>query len=216
MNRSQFASRLRFAHSSFSLGPVILNVIRLSRGLWNVKRERFEPTRLDVGKRGFQMDLALSVTDAPMRRRGIRTALWFFQTHMSTLPPSMALNFLLAMDLSREVNDITLHKGEEIIAFRNRSESEFKLFYTRSGASKHSSGINPHGRIAVQYTVHNPTSALESYTTGAIDGRSVPAAYQRTTVAPRAGSFGVMVSGRGIQLIIPKAARHLTITNLGS
>lgn len=158
----------------------------------------------------------LGVTDAPMRQAGVKTALRFFQTRMSTLPTSMALNFLLAMDLSRAVNDITLRKGEKIIAFRNRSESEFKLFYTRSGGSKHTSGINPHGRIAVQYTVHNATPALESHTTGAIDVWSFPAAYQRTTIAPRAGSYGVMAAGGGIQLIIPDAARNLTITSVAN
>ena len=158
----------------------------------------------------------LSVTDSAMRRAGIKTALQFFQTRMPTLPSPMALNFLNAMDLSRAVNDVMLRNGEKVIAFRKRSESEFKLFYTRSGASPHRSGINPHGRIAVQYSVHNATPALESYTTGAIDVWSVPAACQRTTVAPRAGSYGVMASGGGIQLIIPDAARNLTITNVAN
>lgn len=156
---------------------------------------------------------ALGVTDAPMRRDGIKISLQFFQTRMSTLPVSMALNFLLAMDLSRQVKDLTLRMGEKIIAFRDSRESEFKLFYTRTGASKHTSGINPHGRIAVQYTVHTPTPALESYTTGAIDVWSVMADYQRTTIAVRAATYGVMVAGGGIQLIIPDAARNLTITN---
>ena len=159
---------------------------------------------------------ALGVTDAPMRRGGIKTSLRFFQSRMSTLPASMALNFLLAMDLSRDVKNLTLRKGEKIIAFRNRSESEFKLFYTRAGASRHTSGINPHGRITVQYTVDNPTPALESHTTGTIDVWSVPAAYQRATIAVRAGSYGVIATGGGIQLIIPDAARNLTITNVAN
>ncbi len=160
--------------------------------------------------------LALGVTDAPKRRAGIKTSLRFFQTGMPALPASMALNFLLAMDLSREVVSRQLRKGKKVIAFRNRTESEFKLFYTRTGASKHTSGINPHGRIAVQYTVHSPTPSLESYTTGAIDVWSVPAAHQQTTIALRAGSFGVMAAGGGIQLIIPDAARNLTITNVAN
>ena len=159
---------------------------------------------------------ALGVTDAPVRRSGIRTSLQFFQARMPALPASMALNFLLAMDLSRKVVSCTVPKGEKIIAFRNRTESEFKLFYTRAGASKHTSGINPCGRIAVQYTVHNPTPALESYTTGAIDVWSVPATHQQTTIAVRAGSYGVMAEGGGIQLIIPDAARNLTITNVAN
>ncbi len=159
---------------------------------------------------------ALGVTDAATRREGIRTSLRFFQTNMSTLPVSMALNFLSAMDLSRQVSSLTLSMGEKIIAFRNRHESEFKLFYTRSGASVHNSGVNPDGRIAVQYSVHNPTPALESYTTGAIDVWSIPAAYQQTTIAVRAGTYGVMAAGGGIQLIIPDAARNLTITHVAN
>lgn len=159
---------------------------------------------------------ALSVTDAPQRREGVKTALRFFQTRMATLPPAMALNFLAAMDLSRAVREVNLMINEKVIAFRNRSESEFKLFYTRSGASMHDSGINPHGRIAVQYSVHQPTTALESFTTGAIDVWSVAADYQRSTIAPRAGTYGVMAMGGGIQLIIPDAARNLTITHVAS
>ncbi len=159
---------------------------------------------------------ALSVTDAPARRAGIKTSLQFFQSKMPGLPSAMALNFLLAMDLSRSVAVVTLQKGEKVIAFRNRTESEFKLFYTRPGASVHASGINPQGRIAVQYSVHNPTSALESYTTGAIDVWSVPAADQKLSIAPRASSYGVMASGGGIQLVIPDAARNLTITNVAN
>jgi hypothetical protein len=157
----------------------------------------------------------LSVTDAPMRRAGVKTALRFFQTRMPTLHPSRALDFLHAMDLSRPVNGITLRKDAKILAFRKPSESEFKLFYTRSGASKHTSGINPHGRIAVQYTVHNSTPALESYTTGVIDVWSIPAEIKHLTISIRADNVGVMAAGGGIQLMIPAAARSLTITNVG-
>jgi len=158
--------------------------------------------------------MALSVTDAPQRRAGIKTALRFFQTKMPALPVPMALNFLLAMDLSRTVVDCMLPKQEKVIAFRSRTEAEFRLFYTRPGASKHASGINPHQRIAVQYTVHNPTAALESYTTGAIDVWSIPANNQKLAIAPRALTYGVMAVGGGIQLIIPDAARNLTVTNV--
>ena len=159
---------------------------------------------------------ALGLTDASIRRAGIATSLRFFQARMPALPASMALNFLLAMDLSREVVARTLSKDEKVIAFRSRTESEFKLFYTRSGASKHTSGIIPHGRIAVQYIVHNPTVALESYTTGAIDVWSVPAVNQQSAIAPRALTYGVMAAGGGTQLIIPDAARNLTITHVAN
>ena len=158
----------------------------------------------------------LGVTDAPARREAVRTALQFFQTRMPTLPVTMAVNFLLAIDLSRPVREVILTPGEKVIAFRSRSESEFKLFYTRSGTSPHQSGINPAGRIAVQYVVAQPTRALETYTTGAIDVWSIPATGQATTVASRVNSTGVMAPGGGIQLLIPGAARTLTITHVAS
>jgi len=158
----------------------------------------------------------LNVSIAPMTRLGVKTALAFFQNRMPTLPPQMAFNFLLAMDLSKRVNNINLRLNEELLAFRSPSEPEFKLFHTRPGASKHNSGVNPAGRVAVQYQVHQSCPALESYTTGAIDVWSIPASGQMTTVAPRSNSTGVMAMGGGIQLIIPDASRYLTLQRVGT
>jgi hypothetical protein len=128
----------------------------------------------------------------------------------------MALNFLAAMDLSRNVSAYLLSVGEKIVAFRNRSESEYKLFYARSGASPHSSGINPHNRIVVEYRVHSVTPVLESHTTGTVDVWSIPADYQTSTIAVRAGTYGVFAYGGGLQLIVPMAIQHLSITHVGS
>ena len=147
----------------------------------------------------------LGATDAPIPRANVRTALQFFSRHMSTLPAEMALNFLRAMDLSRPVKSLTLTSADSVIAFRVGNESPFKLFYTRSGASPHSSGINPAGRSAVRFRVRTAAPALESYTTGAIDVWTVPAREQQLTVAPRANSTGYMAAGGGTQLIIPRS-----------
>ncbi len=158
----------------------------------------------------------MNAAEAPVPRNNLRTALQFFERQMPSLPPSMALNFLLAMDLSKSVRQVQLMPNEEILAFRTTSEPEFKLFYTRPGFSRHNSGINQAGRVPVRYRVHQGCAALQSYTTGAIDVWSLREPGQPTTVAPRSNSTGVLAMGGGIQLIIPGAARYLTILRVGS
>lgn len=155
----------------------------------------------------------LSTTDAPLPRTNVKVAVQFFDTHMSALPPSMAVNFLLAMDLSRPVRALQLWPADRLIAFRSGVESPFKLFYARSGASMHSSGINPFGRTAVHFRPRVPCPALESYTTGAKDVWSLVADYQQLVVAPRAASWSVMAFGGGVQLIVPNAQRCLEVTS---
>ena len=123
----------------------------------------------------------------------------------------MALNFMLATDLSISVKAIQLTPRDNLIAFRAGNESPFKLFYARAGASQHSSGINPHGRTAVRFSVRTPCPALESYTTGAKDVWSLVADYQKLSVAPRAGSYSVTAFGGGIQLLIPNSHRYLEV-----
>jgi hypothetical protein len=153
----------------------------------------------------------LGARDAPVPRENVKTALRFFDLHTPGLAADLALSFLLAMDLSRPVRSIQLMPKERLIAFRTGQESPFKLFYTRSGASVHHSGVNPHGRTAVQFRVRVPCPALESHTTGTIDTWSIPAEYQQLTVAPRAGSYGVLAAGGGIQLIVPNSFRCLEV-----
>jgi len=147
----------------------------------------------------------VGVTDAPMPRANIRTALAFFAACMPRLSAQMAANFLRAIDLSRPVSDLTLTPGQRVVAFRVGNESPFKLFFTRSGASPHSSGINSAGRSMVHFKVRSLARVLESYTTGTIDVWSVPGDHQPLTIAPRANTTGVMVAGGGVQLIIPRA-----------
>jgi hypothetical protein len=159
---------------------------------------------------------ALSITDAPVRRAGVKTALEFFDKRMLGLLPTMAWNFMASMDLSRAVSSVLLMPKERVIAFRTKTECEFKLFYTRPGATMYKSGINAHERIAVHYEVSAMTPALVSYTTGAIDVWTIPGPDQFRSLAIRANSTGVMTDGGGIQRIIPNAARTLELLRVGT
>jgi hypothetical protein len=147
----------------------------------------------------------VGVTDAPLPRRNLRTALAFFCQAMPALPASMAANFLRAMDLSRPVVERMLTPADRVVAFRVGNESPFKLFYTRAGASPHASGINPAGRSIVRFSVRTTARALESYTTGTLDVWTLPSEDQPLVFAPRANRSGVMVAGGGTQLIIPRS-----------
>lgn len=159
----------------------------------------------------------LGVTETKRTVQNVQEALCFFMNRMSTLPPVMAFNFLSAMDLSSPVATKKLTKGTQLLAFRSQTECEFKLFYTRPGANPYSLGILANGRVAVQYEVSSDKAyALESRTTGTIDVWSVPTVVQSTMVSVKADKFGSMVSGGGIQLIIPSAERYLLLTNVGS
>ena len=153
----------------------------------------------------------LNATDAPRSRANLKTALKFFHRHMARLPPDTALSFMLATDLSKPVKAIQLSSRDNLIAFRSGFESPFKLFYTRTGASKHTSGINPFGRTAVRFKVRMPCPALESYTTGTKDVWSLVDAKDELIVAPRNKSYSVMATGGGIQLIVPKSYRFLEV-----
>lgn len=147
----------------------------------------------------------VGVSDAPVPRRNLRTALAFFRQAMPTLGVGMAANFLRAMDLSRPVLDRMLTPTDRVIAFRVGNESPFKLFYTRAGASPFASGINPAGRSIVRFDVRGSARALESYTTGTLDVWTVPSEDQPLVFAPRANRSGVWVAGGGTQLIIPRS-----------
>jgi len=150
----------------------------------------------------------LGVANATLPREGVAISLSFFDRNMPRLSVELATDFLRAMDLSRPVRSITLTADDRVIAFRRPSEAEFKLFYTRSGASKYESGINPDGRSAVRFRVRLNCQALESYTTGAIDTWSYPS---NMTIAPRKQTYGFMAMGGGIQLLVPDAHRWLEI-----
>jgi hypothetical protein len=156
---------------------------------------------------------AVGVVDAPVPRRNVRVALSFFSHTMPALPTSMAENFLRAMDLSRPVSDLLLTPADRVVAFRVGNESPFKLFYTRSGASQFTSGINPAGRSLVKFKVRAAARALQSYTSGTIDVWTLPAHDQMLSIAPRTNSAGVMVAGGGIQLLIPRSFSVLQVAS---
>jgi hypothetical protein len=148
---------------------------------------------------------ALSVSNAPALRRHVQVALRFFARHMPALQPDVALSFIRCMDLSKNVAEIPLVKGERLIAFRSPSEDPFKLFYTRSGADANKSGINPAGRSARSFTVRTPSVALQSFATGANDTWSRPLSAKHMSVSPRGNTTGFLAAGGGVQLIVPNA-----------
>lgn len=158
----------------------------------------------------------IGCTNAPIPRRNIKVALAFFDAQMPELSIADAVSFLAAMDLSKVVNRVYLQAGERLIGFRTQTESPFKLFFTRRGASPHGIGVNPAGRGPVHFVVRSPVVALESFTTAASDTWTAPAPGQAATVTPRARKwfgkeFGVLASGGAGQLIIPQSFRHLLV-----
>lgn len=156
---------------------------------------------------------AVGVTDAPVPRKNLRTALCFFSQAMPALSTGLAGDFLRAMDLSKPVNERVLTPADHVIAYRVGTESPFKLFYTRAGSSRYSSGINPAGRSIVRFEVRTTARALETYTSGTLDVWTLPASDQPITVAPRSNKTGVMVAGGGTQLIIPRAVALLKVVS---
>src|SRR4051812_32826838 len=84
----------------------------------------------------------LGCTNALMPRQGIRTTLGFFSREMPRVSLSDAVSFLAAMDLSKPVREIVLQPGERLLGFRTETESPFKLFFARRGASAQALGIN--------------------------------------------------------------------------
>ena len=158
----------------------------------------------------------LGCTDAPTPRRNVKAALSFFAREMPRLPLADAVGFVSAMDVSRPVDAVVLQQGERLLGFRSGSESPFKLFFARRGASPYTSGINAGGRTAVHFVVRAPVRALESFAAGAKDTWSRSTAGQNATVAPRAATwfgqpFGVLAAGGGRQLVIPESYSHLLV-----
>jgi hypothetical protein len=158
----------------------------------------------------------LGCTDAPIPRQGIRTSLAFFAREMPRLALRDAVGFLAAMDLSKTVREITLRPGERLLGFRTETESPFKLFFARRGASPDRLGINTTGRGPVSFVVRDSVRALESSTAPTKDSWSRAAASQAMGLTPRAQKwfgkeFGVMVLGGGQQLIIPDSFSSLVV-----
>lgn len=154
----------------------------------------------------------LGVSNAPVPRDGVAVSLEFFRNHLPSLPLEKLSSFLRAMDLSQPVRATTVQTGERLVGFRNKPRDLGALFYARSGASPHTSGIVASGRSIERYRACRPAPALQSYAAGAIDfwtSTNLPA--RKLTIAPRANSVGVMVAGGGLQLLIPHASRYLEV-----
>jgi len=159
---------------------------------------------------------AMGTTDAAVPREGLSRTLRFFLLHMPNITLADALCFCIAMDFSQTVEAVRLHPGDQIIAFRTPGECEFKLFYIRPGRDRFSSGINPLDRLCVRFKVREPAVALESITAPAVDTwtKKRPGDPQGTA-AGRLMTLGYQARGGGLQLLIPNAAQHLNITNVG-
>lgn len=158
----------------------------------------------------------LGCTNAPVPRRAIRTSLAFFAREMPRLSVRDAVGFLAAMDLSKPVREVTLRQGERLLGFRTETESPFKLFFARRGASAQALGINTARRGPVHFVTREPVRALESSTGSTKDSWTPTVAGQSVGMAPRAQKwfgreFGVMVLGGGQQLIIPESFSHLLV-----
>jgi hypothetical protein len=170
-----------------------------------------------LSERGLDKWVAeLGCTDALVPRQGIRTSLAFFVEHMPRLQVRDAVGFLAAMDLSKPVHDVPLAPGVRLIGFRTETESPFKLFFARRGASAHALGVNTARRGPVHFVVRTTVWALESWTSPTIDSHTPRGAGQGMTVAPRAKKwfgreFGVMVPAGGQQLVVPESYSHLLV-----
>ena len=141
----------------------------------------------------------LSVTDAPLTRQGLATALDFFRVRMPSLDRAMQLAFLEGMDLHRPVSQLLLAPGEVIAAFRKGTESPFHLFYTKAGTSVHALGVNPSARGFRRFRVRRAVTVLESRCASARDTWTEP-------------DHHYIASGGGLQLIVPDAANVLEVT----
>jgi len=141
---------------------------------------------------------ALGVTDAPLTRAGVTTALRFFDTRMQTLPAAMRFKFLKGIDLHKPVRETTLAPPQVISAFRKSNEGPYRLFYTKAGTSVSLVGVNPAEREFRRFRVLKPVIALESRVCGARDVWSD-------------ASVPFIASGGGIQYIVPDSEDCLEV-----
>jgi hypothetical protein len=141
---------------------------------------------------------ALGITNAPVPRAGLKVALDYFHFHMPSLPRTLRLAFLKAMDLSQPVKAHTLSPPLEFAAFRKCNEDPFKLFYTKIGTGMQHAGLNPANRSFLRYTLISAVPVLESRCAPALD----------TWTNDR--SF-FLAAGGAVQYIIPDSFRYLKL-----
>jgi hypothetical protein len=140
----------------------------------------------------------LGVSDAPLVRTGLATALTFFHARMPSLSRHLRVAFLKGMDLHRPVLETTLRPPAVVAAFRKCNEDPFRVFYTRAGTALQALGLNPRDREFRRFRVVSPVLVLES--------RCAPARDTWTDAG-----HPVLASGGGIQYIIPESYRPLEL-----
>jgi hypothetical protein len=141
---------------------------------------------------------ALSVTDAPLTRAGVTTALRFFDTRMPSLRAGLRFAFLKGIDLHKPVGEVLLEPKTTLAAFRRLNEEPVRLFYTKVGTAVSQLGVNPAARGFRRFRVVRPVSALESRAAAARDTWT-----DASTV--------YVAAGGGVQFIIPDAAGGLEV-----
>lgn len=137
----------------------------------------------------------LSISDAPVRRRGIEEAVEFLSKECR-LPWRTIYSYLEALDLSKPVRRRPLKPDTVLIGYRNR-KAPYGQFYTVAGTSPRDVGVELRGRVYILYRVHTQVEALES----------------------RASAFTHIRRGSGgaLQYIVPfdDAKRRLEILRMG-
>ena len=160
---------------------------------------------MDAGKKessflsggGYEKWLGrLGVSDAPLTRRGLATALMYFHCYLPSLSRDLQLSFLKGMDLHKTVRVITLDPPTVIAAFRKLHEYPFRLFYTKAGVSIADLGLNPRGRYFARFRLKSRVNVLESRCASAVDTWTD-------------ASHPYVASGGGIQYVIPESCRCL-------
>ena len=136
---------------------------------------------------------ALSVTQAPLVRKNVRTVLDFFRRYDPRTDRGKLLSILRATDLHTEVREELLWHGEVLGRFAATGR-EYGDFYTKAGTSQWILGIRPAGKQFRRFRVSRPSPVLVSRAAGVV-----------TTLAGAAGQSG---STNGTGLASGSTSRH--------
>lgn len=130
----------------------------------------------------------------PLVERRLGQTLRFFRERFPGKNAQQIEGYVKAIDLSREVQLVTLEAGTKVIAYGD--PSRLGMFYTKVGTGMQRLAIEPGSRQFMQFTLKNRLTVLESRAAGAADTWTTP------------GSKS-LVGGGGTQYIIPDAANNL-------
>lgn len=143
---------------------------------------------------------ALGVSDAPLTRQGVKTAIDFFDSRMGHLRPDRRMSYMKGIDFHKPVNLAHFHTGALVCAFRRPQASSSlqmnECFFTKTGTSPLLLGINPSGRVFSRYEFVRSTLTLESRCAEVRDWWTDP-------------SQKFFASGGGLQYIVPNA--HISL-----